>query len=55
VKEDTKDLLNELFNRVTDFMFDPEPQHDPYLESLSKGQLEYLADHIGAVLRRKVK
>ena len=32
----TIDLLNELINRLDDDLNDPEPKHDPYLNSLSK-------------------
>ena len=28
-------LVEELFNRIGDHMLDPEPQHDPFLESLT--------------------
>jgi len=28
-------LVEELFHRIGDHMLDPEPQHDPFLESLS--------------------
>lgn len=28
-------LVEELFNRIGDHMLDPEPKHDPFLESLS--------------------
>ena len=32
----TVDLLQDLINRLDDDLNDPEPKHDPYLNSLSK-------------------
>jgi len=32
----TVDLLHDLVNRLDDHLHDPEPKHDPYLNSLSK-------------------
>ena len=32
----TVDLLEDLVNRIDDDLNDPEPKHDPYLNSLSK-------------------
>lgn len=35
MKIDTSDLIKELYNRIDDYMNDPEPQYDPFLEQLA--------------------
>lgn len=36
----TGDLLKALIDRIDDYLHDPEPKHDPYLQNLSKRTLE---------------
>lgn len=38
----TVDLLEDLVNRIDDHLHDPEPKHDPYLNSLSKETKEQM-------------
>ena len=38
----TVDLLEDLVNRIDDHLHDPEPKHDPYLNSLSKETKEHM-------------
>jgi len=38
----TVDLLQTLIERIGDQLHDPEPQHDPYLNSLSKETLQQM-------------
>ena len=32
---DTNVLMKEIYNRIDDYMNDPEPQYDPFLEQLA--------------------
>lgn len=38
----TVDLLKGLIERIDDQLHDPEPKHDPYLNSLSKDTLQQM-------------
>jgi len=38
----TVDLLEDLVNRIDDHLHDPEPKHDPYLNSLSRETKEQM-------------
>lgn len=37
---DTPTLMSELYERIGDHLYDPEPQHDSYLDAIDKAEKE---------------
>lgn len=47
---DTETLLVDLYNRIDDYINDPEPQYDPFIEEMTGSERLDLKNEIGKLV-----